>query len=314
MNVRILGSTEQEIHVVIKVHNSNSPWLFSGIYASPRFRERKILWGNLESIAESVDVPWVVLGDFNEVLSESEKYGGRGVCFNRAARFNEMLNNCSLTDLGFYGPRFTWTNMRQTGGFIHERLDRAVANPSWRLKFPNAEVRHLPRVHSDHCPILLDFNPKRPGFFDKPFRFETMWLSHPDFDKVVMEAWDEGGQILQESIKAFHQKAFQWNKEVFGNIFQKKRQILARLAGIQRKLSFKPLDFLINLERSLRGQYQELLKNEREFWLLTSRTDWILEGERNTRFFHASTVINRRKNKISGLKNEGGNGFLIRTD
>lgn len=60
VDVRILGITEQEIHAVMKVHNSNTTWLFSGIYASPRFRESKILWHNLEAIAESVNTPWVV--------------------------------------------------------------------------------------------------------------------------------------------------------------------------------------------------------------------------------------------------------------
>lgn len=107
VNVQILGSTEQEIHALIEVHNSSFQWLFSGIYASPRFKERKILWGNLETVAELMDRPWIVLGDFNEVMSESEKLGGGPISFSRALRFSEMLNNCCLTDLGFSGPRYT---------------------------------------------------------------------------------------------------------------------------------------------------------------------------------------------------------------
>ena len=34
---------------------------------------------------------------------------------------------------------------------------------------------------------------------------------------------------------------------------------------------------------------------------------WLKEGERNTRFFHRSTVANRAHNKISSIKDEGGN-------
>lgn len=188
-------------------------------------------------------------------------------------RFNEMLSNCCLTNLGFSGPRFTWTNLRQTGGLIQERLDRAVANPSWRLMFPNAELRHLPRVHSDHCPVLLDFNPRRIVGRQKPFRFETMWLSHPTFENVVIQSWEEGGHVLQNSIDIFCHKVTKWNKEVFGNVFQKKRKLLARLEGIQRKMAIRPSEFLINLERDLRKQYQEILLNERELWLLKSRTN-----------------------------------------
>jgi len=42
-----LAKTEQEIHVAIKVQASNLSWLFSAIYASPRFAKRSILWNNL---------------------------------------------------------------------------------------------------------------------------------------------------------------------------------------------------------------------------------------------------------------------------
>lgn len=41
--------------------------------------------------------------------------------------------------------------------------------------------------------------------------------------------------------------------------------------------------------------------------MLKSRTEWIMEGERNTRFFQVSTLVNRRKNRIRGLKNFEGN-------
>ena len=38
-----LAKTEQEIHIVVKVHNSNLSWLLSYIYASPHLEERKLL-------------------------------------------------------------------------------------------------------------------------------------------------------------------------------------------------------------------------------------------------------------------------------
>ena len=43
VEVTLLAKTEQEIHVTIKVRSSNLSWLFSAIYASPRFAERSIL-------------------------------------------------------------------------------------------------------------------------------------------------------------------------------------------------------------------------------------------------------------------------------
>ena len=47
VNVAHLASTEQEIHFTVKVRISNVIWLFSTVYASPRYAERHILWNNL---------------------------------------------------------------------------------------------------------------------------------------------------------------------------------------------------------------------------------------------------------------------------
>ncbi|XP_031387245.1 uncharacterized protein LOC116200546 [Punica granatum] len=168
VTIEIIGSTEQEIHAVVKVPNSNSSWLLSAIYSNLRPCERLILWDNLKNVYDGCALPWLAMGDFNEILSESENFGGGLVNFNRSLKFSDMLNSCHLSDLGFSGPRFTWTNLRDAGGLVQERLDRAVANPSWRLTFPNAEVAHLPRVHSDHCPILRTFNPVTQTPFTSP--------------------------------------------------------------------------------------------------------------------------------------------------
>jgi hypothetical protein len=42
--------------------------------------------------------------------------------------FQNTLDDCSLLDLGFSGPKFTWCNDRASGGITRERLARAVAN------------------------------------------------------------------------------------------------------------------------------------------------------------------------------------------
>ena len=52
-----LASTEQEIHISIKVRNSEFSWIFSAVYASPRLAKRAILWNNLCSVADSHNLP-----------------------------------------------------------------------------------------------------------------------------------------------------------------------------------------------------------------------------------------------------------------
>ena len=77
---------------------------------------------------------------------------------------------------------------------------------------------------------------------------------------------------------------------------------MARIAGIQKSISVKPSLYLSNLEESLVKEYQDLLEQEEIFWKQKSRNSWLIEGDKNTRFFHSSTVIMRRRNKIERLK------------
>ena len=46
-------------------------------------------------------------------------------------------------------------------------------------------------------------------------------------------------------------KAFRWNKDVFGNVFTRKKIIMARLLGVQKALTSHLNPFLIRLQTSL---------------------------------------------------------------
>ena len=201
-NIDLLTATEQEIHATVKVRCSNLTWFISTIYASPRLAERRLVWSNLLEIAKLHNHPWLMLGDFNEVLSSEDKYGGNQINLNRAMEFKDCLDNCNFLDLGFAGPKFTWTNKRPLTNLILERLDRCFANPRWRMLYPEATVTHLPRTFLDHCPVLIEVIGSRTNVVNKPFYFHTMWLLHPQFPKVVEDAWS-GDRSLMAAISEF---------------------------------------------------------------------------------------------------------------
>lgn len=156
VEVSLLSKTKQEIHVTVKVCASNFSWLFSTVYASPRIEERSILWNNLFSLAELQSMAWFIARDFNEPLLDEDKFGGRNISLNRSLLFKDYLDKCNMIDLGFLGPRFTWTNGRELSALIQERIDRFFVNPNWCSTFPEARVSHLTCCHSDHCSVLLE--------------------------------------------------------------------------------------------------------------------------------------------------------------
>ena len=122
-------------------------------------------------VAELHNMPWVIAGDFNETLLNEDKFGGRAVSVSRSLSFKECLDKCNMIDIGFAGPRFTWTNRREVQALIQERIDRYFVNPSWVLLYPEAKVTHLTRCHSDHCPILLEMQSRCHTGGIRPFRF-----------------------------------------------------------------------------------------------------------------------------------------------
>ena len=64
------------IHSLVKVPTNSYNFLLTAIYTSPNFNERKILWNYLKDLSPSVNMPWVLLGNFNDMLAEDEKMGG----------------------------------------------------------------------------------------------------------------------------------------------------------------------------------------------------------------------------------------------
>lgn len=97
----------------------------------------------------------------------------------------------------------------------------------------------------------------------------------------------------------FKSKALRWNKEVFGNVFARMKQIMARLLGTQKALALSLNPFLLNLQSQLTEEYNLILQMEEEIWAMKSRTNWVILGERNTSYFHMSTLVRRSKNRIT---------------
>ena len=110
----VLAATEQEIHALVQVRSQPLNWLISAIYASPRFAERCVLWDNLKMLASLHNLPWAIMGDFNEVIAEEEKSGGNPISQRRVNAILDCMDTCQMMDLGFPVPNLL--------GRIKERL------------------------------------------------------------------------------------------------------------------------------------------------------------------------------------------------
>lgn len=83
--------------------------------------------------------------------------------------------------------------------------------------------------------------------------------------------------------------------------------MLARINGTQKSLANQLSEFLLTLEKQLIVEYFLILLREEEFWALKSRLNATTFGDRNTSFFHVSTLVRHHRNKIGYLKDGLGN-------
>lgn len=110
-------------------------WRFTRVYASTDSREQHLMWSLISNFMASPTIPWVILGDFNSIISNEKSSGiDRNVWEMR--NFNNFIRNNWLIDIGYVGYPFTWNNKRDGAANIQLRLDRALVNPLWRLAYP----------------------------------------------------------------------------------------------------------------------------------------------------------------------------------
>ena len=297
ITTNVIDSNPHSITFSISRGNANTTC--TCIYASPNPTLRPSLWNHLTHINHTIDGPWMLIGDFNETLLPSDQRGGI-FHHNRVAAFSNLMTTCNLLDLTTTGGRFTWHRNNNGIRTISKKLDRSIANVDWRMAFPEASVEVLCRLHSDHNPLLLRFGGLPLARGPRPFRFEAAWIDHHEYADLVKNSWHLPN--ITASLAKVQENSIIFNKEVFGNIFQRKKHIENRLKGVQNYL--ERVDSIRHslLEKELQQEYSHILFQEEMLWYQKSREKWIKFGDKNTAFFHAQTIIRRKRNRIHRLQ------------
>ena len=92
------------------------------------------------------DLPWLCIGDFNELLETSNKEGGLDRPHGLLENFRNTLDDYDLEDMGFLGPRFTWSNKRGGNSHVQEHIDKGVCCFRWKQLFPFSIEIKLPNI------------------------------------------------------------------------------------------------------------------------------------------------------------------------
>lgn len=171
------------IHVLVRHKRLMTEIWVTMVYAPNDYADRLVLWNKLVSLKPTVAGPWLVLGDFNNVLHFGERTGAQLVSTNETMPFKTCLEDCELEDMRSKGRFFTWNN-----GTVYSKIDRALVNGDWMALFPAVEACFSQERLSDHTPIVIDLI-QRASLSKPQFRFLNMWAQLDSFATIVQSIW-----------------------------------------------------------------------------------------------------------------------------
>lgn len=154
-------------------------WWLTGVCGPNNSSRRKDWWEELYGLFGLCTPNWCLWrwGDFNVVRKISERLNGIRLDLRGMKDFDLSIRECELVDLFLCNARFPRSDLQEN--FVFYRLDRFSLSLRWEGVFPNLRQETLPRLLSDHCPIIIESWPLKWGL--TPFRFENMGLECHSF-------------------------------------------------------------------------------------------------------------------------------------
>ncbi|KAL9666155.1 hypothetical protein QQ045_000479 [Rhodiola kirilowii] len=260
---QIIGLVETKATKMRRIHMV-IPFRATLFYGAPQSSLRSRSWDLLRQLKGLSSAPWCILGDFNEVLNFSEASQNASRRTSAILQFRSAVEDCDLSDLGFKGYQFTYSNRRKADSETKCRLDRALANAPWLQLFPNAVVYHLSNFQSDHSPIQLSLRPVRRRS-PRLFRYEAMWAKDPRFKELLKSLWDNQASHYSflDKLNGIKQPILDSNRKVFGQVDKKLHGLRDELVKLRQS---PRTDDNISKEKQLCVEMDEWLRREEIMW------------------------------------------------
>ncbi|KAL8465080.1 hypothetical protein ACS0TY_034540 [Phlomoides rotata] len=264
---------------------------------------RHLSWNLLQHLSRVYSLPWVIIGDFNDILNDREKRGRVLHPLHLLKGFREAVNSSGILDVELTGYPFTWSHCRGSSIFVEERLDEVMGNALWHAMFPRSRLFSLVAPTSDHCPILLDLDPVVVRRIFNASKFENKWLEERDLPEVVRRCWNGFWDFdVDKRLLATSETLGVWGKHIHLAFKKNKEDLESTIQRLQSRVDSESIFRYNDAKRRL----ADLLIREDIHWKQRAKVFWFKDGDTNTRFFHNMASMRRKKNHIGKLKDMNG--------
>lgn len=227
-----------------------------------------------------------IVGDFNSIRDNRERTN----CVYRRRdmkEFNALIKDANLMDLGLGNDNYTWFSPQGKCS----KLDRFLVNGVW-LELGSWSVSSLCRISSDHKPIHLKCEKILWG--PKPFRGFNWWLQEDSLLKKLDSFWNEkkainSGMNIQDTLKFVKGIIKPWSHD-------SKNTLQRRMKCLKEKLDDFDRNNVWGSERdNIKKELMSCFEKHESMLRQKSRYKWLLQGDRNSKFYNQ--IIQKRKNR-----------------
>ncbi|XP_050290428.1 uncharacterized protein LOC126728679 [Quercus robur] len=143
MEVEIKNFLRFHIDAVVTDHSLDLKWRLTGFYGNPDTNLRRESWNLLRMLNSQYQMPWMCIGDYNEILSAIEKNGGPKRSQKQMEGFRNVINEYGFQDMGKIIQE-VWKNhsgLQSSNGLVEGIKDCASRLGGWN----RFDLGHIPR-------------------------------------------------------------------------------------------------------------------------------------------------------------------------
>jgi len=268
---------------------------------------RYVCFDELKLFIALWDIQWCLGGDFNVVRSPVKSSSG-GRLSSAMLEFSNFINSSGLIDPPLEGGRYIWSSHEDVP--ILSRINRFLFFVDWEDHFQGVRQVILPQITSDHFPIPLLMGSTMVA--KRPFKFENVWLEVDNFFDFVKAVWydfnvyDSSSCVFAKKLNFLKSTLREWNRDVFGHLDAKPRALINKIKVFVVKGKLHSLSRAERLARlEVKKELSLVHKWLDTFWRQQAKQQWILEGDRHTKFFHRVANFRRKFNVIQSIRVDG---------
>lgn len=266
--------TKHTCSAILRQPRSGKNMHITTVYGPSEDNEKILFMEEIRKLAELVQHPWMLVGDFNLVRWLVDHSGDmRG--FGLMCAFNDLIRDFQLVDVPLENRKYTWSNKQPAP--ILSKIDRCLITPEWALQLLDISLQALEVIVSDHAPMLLQCKHRQQR--KAPMRLKRFWLQYAYTAETVRTTWEdpimEQGDVIkifEKRMNAVHVAMREWHRKHFGQMNDQLQKCKESILNFDKKEEQGPLARGEFIQRQkLRETAYELSNNIELRWQQRSR-------------------------------------------